>query len=277
MALRKTINPDLSAVSGATSSFFTGFDDTVNLYLDPYVSGYAFIYWVELPHWFEQDPDLKYFKELTQKNFRSFQGVSPIDLNTVTTQSGFAGHEINWAGDINRGNTEFTISHKEFSGGVMRKLYQKWIGLIRDPRTGIALYPKLYGVDYGARNHSASLLYVVSRPDVTNSTGKIVEYACLYSNVFPTNVPLDTLYNFEIGSQDSPSIDITFRGVPEIGPDVEEYAADILRDKIMNPEGDGYMPFVDSFNSNEEASKTVNWGSTTSSLKNIYQRDSSEK
>lgn len=277
MAIRKTINPDLSKVSGTTSSFFTGFDDTVNLNLDPYVSGYAFIYWVELPSWFEKDPDLKYFKEMTQKNFRSFQGISPIQINTVTTQSGFAGHEIGWVGDLNRDNTEFTISHKEYSGGVMRKLYQKWVGMIRDPRTGIALYPKLYGVDYGARNHSASLLYIVSRPDVTNSTGKVVEYACLYTNVFPTNVPLDTLYNFEIGSQDSPSIDITFRGVPEIGPDVEEYAADILRDKIMNPEGDGYIPFVDSFNSNEEASKNVQWGSAASSLKNVYQRDSSEK
>lgn len=268
--LKKTINTDLSKISGTTSSFFTGVDDTVNLYLDPYVSGYAFIYWIEVPSWFEKDPDLKYFKELTQKNFRSFQGVNPIDLNTVTTQTGFAGHEINWVGDLNRGNTEFTISHKEFSGGVRRKLYQKWINMVRDSRTGIALYPKLYGVDYGARNHTGKLLYLTVRPDVTNTDKKIVEYACYYSNVFPTNVPLDTLYNFEIGNQDSPTIDISFRGVPEIGPDVDEYAATILKDKIMNPEGDGYIPFVDAYNTNTEATKNTQWGSSVGNLGEVY-------
>jgi hypothetical protein len=125
MAMKKTIKNDLDVISGSTSSFFTGVDDAVNLYVDPYVTGYAFIYWVDLPSWFEKDPDLKYFKQLTQKNFRSFQGVTPYELNTVTTQTGFAGHEMNFAGVLNRGNTEFTISHKEFSGGVMRKLYQK--------------------------------------------------------------------------------------------------------------------------------------------------------
>ena len=275
--IKKTIKNDLDTVSGTTSSFFTGVDDTVNLYLDPFVTGYAFIYWVEVPSWFEKDDDLKYFKQLTQKNFRSFQGVGAFDLSTVTTQSGFAGHEINYAGLLSRSNTEFTISHKEYSGGVMRKLYQKWVSMIRDPRTGIALYPKLFGVEYGARNHSAQLLYIVTRPDVTNTEKKIVEYACFYSNVIPTNVPLDSLYNFEIGSQDSPTIDISFRGVPEIGPDVEEYAANILAEKIMNPEGDGYLPFVDSYNTNTEATKAVSWGAKEGSLKNIYTSNDSDE
>jgi hypothetical protein len=110
--IKKTIKNDLDTVSGTTSSFFTGVEDTVNLYLDPFVTGYAFIYWVEVPEWFEKDADLKYFKQLTQKNFRSFQGVGAFDLSTVTSQTGFAGHEINYAGILARANTEFTISHK---------------------------------------------------------------------------------------------------------------------------------------------------------------------
>ena len=67
--LKKTINTDLSKISGTTSSFFTGVDDTVNLYLDPYVSGYAFIYWIEVPSWFEKDPDLKALS-LIQHSFK---------------------------------------------------------------------------------------------------------------------------------------------------------------------------------------------------------------
>lgn len=266
--INQTIKNDLTLVSGVNNSIFTGVDDQVNLYLDPIVTGYAFIYWVSLPDFFEEDADLKYFKQLSQLNFRSFNGINSFELNTSQVTTGFAGHEINVVTGISRQNTEFTIGHKEYSGGVMRKMYQKWISLIRDPRTGIALYPKLYDVDYGARNHSAQLLYIVTRPDVTNTGKNIIEHAQFYSNVVPTNVPLDSLYNFELGSQDSPTIEITFRGFPEIGPNVDEYAATILAEKIMNTEGDSYLPFVDSLNSNTTASEAVDWGETA--LQEIY-------
>lgn len=60
--IEKTINTDLSLIAGTNNSVFTGVDDEINKYLDPIVTGYAFIYWVSLPEWFEKDADLKYFK-----------------------------------------------------------------------------------------------------------------------------------------------------------------------------------------------------------------------
>ena len=272
--IKKTIDNDLSLIDGASNTFFTGVNDEVNKYLDPYVTGYAFIYWVDLPSWFEKDEDLKYFKVLSQKNFRSFQGVSAFDLGIATVQTGFPGHEINVATGISRQNTEFSITHNEYSGGVMIKMYQKWVSMIRDPRTGIALYPKLYDVEYGARNHTGQLLYIVCRPDVTNVKHNVVEYACFYSNVFPINVPLDTLYNYEMGSQDAPTIEITFKGFPEIGPNVTEYAKKVLANNIMSTEGDSFLPFVDSYNTNTEASEAVDWG--TSALSEIYNEETNE-
>ena len=271
--IEKTINNDLEVVNNLNGSFFTGVDDQVNLYLDPIVTGYAFIYWVDLPDWFKEDADLKYFKQLSEKNFRSFQGINSIELNTAQLQTGFAGHEINAVTGISRQNTEFQIGHKEFSGSPMTKMYQKWISMIRDPRTGVALYPKLYNVEYGARNHSGQLLYIMTRPDATNAGKNVVEYACFYSNVVPTNVPLDSLYNFEIGSQDSPQIEITFKGFPEIGPNVNAYAEKILKEKIMSKNGDSFIPFVDMYNSN-----TIEDGKTLASsgifsdnfMKNMY-------
>ena len=271
--IEKTINNDLEVVNNLNGSFFTGVDDQVNLYLDPIVTGYAFIYWVDLPNWFEKDADLKYFKQLSEKNFRSFQGINSIELNTAQLQTGFAGHEINVVTGVSRQNTEFQIGHKEFSGSPMTKMYQKWISMIRDPRTGVALYPKLYNVEYGARNHSGQLLYIMTRPDATNAGKNVVEYACFYSNVVPTNVPLDSLYNFEIGSQDSPQIEITFKGFPEIGPNVNAYAEKILKEKIMSKNGDSFIPFVDMYNSN-----TIEDGKTLASsgifsdnfMKNMY-------
>lgn len=275
---KATINVNLENIKG-NNNFFTGVEDEVNLYLDPFVNGYAYIYWVSLPSWFEQDADLKYFKELTQKNFRSFQGVSSLELNTAQHQTGFAAREINVITGISPISSDFTLSHKEYSGGVMRKMYQKWITMVRDPRTGIALYPAIYknsdgsAIEYGARNHTGQLLYINVRPDASNASGNIVEYAALYHNVFPTNVPLDTLYNFEIGSQDSPTIDINFKGFVEIGPAVEEYAAKVLRTKILvnGEDGDGsYIPFVDSYNTSSNGSASIENFWVDSTMSEIY-------
>lgn len=268
-------------VGSGNRSIFTGVDDEMNKYLDPIVTGYAFIYWVKLPFWFEQDPDLKYFKEFSQTNFRSFQGVEPIELETVTQQTGFNGNEQNAVGGIQRGNTTFSIGHKEYSGSPMTKMYRKWISLIRDPRTGIAAYPKLYNCDYGARNHTGQLLYVMTRPDVTNTQSNIVEYAAFYSNVFPTNIPNDTLYNFELGNQDSPTIDIQFRGFPEIGPAVDSFAEKVLKEKIVsNESNDSGIPFLDSFNTNDAVRKILdnsNWGGSSNSDTNILKAIYEEK
>ena len=272
--IEKTIKTNLDFVSGTNNTVFTGVDDLVNMNLDPYVSGYAFIYWVQLPSWFEKDQDLKYYKQLSQKNFRSFQGMSPIELQTAQHQMGFAAHEFDVATGINRGGNEFTIAHKEYRGGVMRKLYQKWISMIRDPRTGIALYPKRFDVEYGSRNHTGQLLYIVTSPDVTNTGKNIIEHSVFYSNVLPTNVPLDNLYNFEIGNQESPTIEITFKGVPEFGPDVDEYAKRILDSQIMNTSGDSYLPFVDSYGTNTDANKIFAQG--TGTLADIYNYTANE-
>ena len=267
----ENIKAGLEGLNGTAGSFFTGVDNEVDRWLDPYVSGYAFIYWVKVPDWFEKDDELKYFKRLSQLNFRSFNGVESIELNTGTVNTGFANHEMNVVTGITRQNTQFSISHKEYSGGIMRKMYQKWISLIRDPRTGIAVYPKLYNCEYGAREHSGQLLYIVTRPDVNNTGKNIIEYAAFYSNVVPTNIPLDTLYNFEIGNQDSPSVDIQFRGFPEIGPHVEEFAKDVLAQNIMSSSGDGYIPFVDSYGLTGAAAN-VTW-EKDNPLSKIYKRD----
>jgi hypothetical protein len=269
MASRKTIKRDLTSITGANSTYFSGVDDLVNIGFDPIVTGYSFIKWIGLPGWFQEDEDLRYFDVMTQKNFRSFSGVEDVTLTTLTHQTGFAGNEFDVAGGITRGNTEFTIGHKEYSGGVMRKMYQKWITYIRDPRTGIALYPRIFpAYDYGARNHTGQLLFVSVRPDVTNVSEEadIIEYAAFYTNVIPTNVPLGTLYNYELGTQDSPTIDITFKGFVEIGPDVEDYAKKVLREQILNPEQNGIV-FVDSYGTNVEATEIFQ---DPNVLKNIF-------
>lgn len=252
------------------TNYFNGIDDLANMNFEVFVNGYAFIYWLDLPTWFKEDPDLENFKEYTEKNFNSFNGVEDIELQTVSQITGFAGNEVAYAGDINQGNNSFNITHKEYSGGITRKMYQKWISYIRDPRAGHSTYSKKFGVEYGSRNHTGQLLYIVVRPSFTATQFQQVEYAALYTNVFPTTIPLGELYNYEKGQQESPTVNISFRGHPEIGPDVEAFAEKVLREKILhsedNPDG---IPFLDAMGTDEDAANALNEGI----LKEIYNKN----
>lgn len=256
-------------------TFFTGMDASAyaDVELDPFVSGYAFIYWVRLPSWFEKDADLKYFKVLTQKTMRSVQGIADTELQETGQQSGFAGNESSVVTGIQRGNTDFTIGFKEFSGTPITKMFNKWISYLRDKNTGISIYPKVFDCEYSARNHTAVMLYVVVRPDVTNVTHNNIEKAFLYTNVFPLNIPNSTLFNYELGSQESPtSVDINFKGVPLEGKAVDDYAAKILKEQILDTSEDNNngLLFLDSLT---QAGDTGTELLTSGVLKTIYNPD----
>ena len=226
-------NP-LEKIIGPNTNFYNGADDLVNLNFDPILpSSRAFIWWVQLPSWFEKDPDLKNYKAICEKNFRGLSGISDIELQSVTQNVGFANHDVNYASGMQRGNTNFTISHKEYMGSPMRKMYYKWTNYIMDNRTNRSLYSEVFDVDYGARNHTGQLLYMTVRPNFADKKRKTVEFAMLWTNVYPTMTPL-SIYNFELGDQNSPTLDIPFNGVPEISPEVEEYAQKILVEKILS-------------------------------------------
>lgn len=221
---------------------------TGDSYLDPYPTGYAFIYWVSLPSWFEKDDDLKHFKTATQKSLRGVQGLADTTLQFATVNSGFAGNEANFVTGVQRGNTDFTLSFREYDGMPIRNLFRKWEGYIRDPNTGLCLYPSQFGVEYGCRNHSGQLLYILVRPDANNANnGSVIEDAVLYLNVVPQNDPRAVLMNYQVGTTDAVSeITVDMHGVPDMSPAVKEYAAKVLKDHILyadpsNPEGNLFL------------------------------------
>lgn len=268
--VRKTINTNLDVVKGSTSTYFTGVDDLIsNSRLDPLVTGYGFVRLVDVPSWFQEDPDLKHFSSMINKNTRAFSGLSDIELTNATHQSGFAGNEFNVVTGITRGNTEFTLTHKEYRGSPMTKLYRKYINYIRDSRTGLAMYPSVFNVEYGSRMHSCSFIIFTTSPDLLNKnadTGAVIEHAVFYSNAVPSNIPQDA-YNWTHGEQDSPEITVNWSGMPEFGPDVDELALRILRDEILNvtEDGDG-IPYIDSFGYHKNAVSLQKTGW----LKDIY-------
>jgi len=207
-------------------NFFTGEFNSIDLYYDPLIVGYAFIIWTRLPKWIEKQ--FPGFAKITQNNFAGFDGISDIELNTNTVTEGFSTNEYNVAASIGAKPSSFNIKHLEYSGNIIRNMYQYWVSMIRDPRTNIALYPKIEGEDYRAFNHTGELMYIVTRPDANNWEAKNIEFAAYWTAVMPKKIPIGH-FNYTKGSQETPiEIDIPFSGMMHFGNNVNVKAQELL-------------------------------------------------
>lgn len=199
------------AASPSDSNFFNGALMHGQNSFDPFVSGYAFIKWLRIPTWIDDE-----FKALAEKNFKAFSGLNDIEIETGGITSGFTGNELHYAKGSGTKSTEFTLKYQEQSGSPLTKHYNKWVSGIRDPRTGIATYPKQYGLDYHSHNHTASLLYVVTRPDADNTGMKIIEHASITTHMMPKKIILNH-FNFESGSHENFEHEMSFSGYHHFG------------------------------------------------------------
>lgn len=223
-------DPSMTAheASASVENFFTGSINTGANSYDPYVSGYAFIVWLKMPTWV---PNVEEFKQFSQKNFKSFQGLANMDLETAGVRAGFTTNETHYTTGNAAKPSEFTLKYQEHSGAPMTKSYNSWVSGIRDPKTGIATYPKQFGLEYHSDNHTGTLLYVVTRPDADNFAGKNIEFAALWTHVQPKRINMEH-YNYESGSHDLVELDQPFAGVLNFGQEVEKFAAGYVGNRI---------------------------------------------
>lgn len=207
--------------------FYNGHMNLQTLEFDPYVTGYSFIVWTKVPFWVEKKfPD---FKHMTQKNFKSFQGLENIEMTTNEYMHTFNGNNYRTAASITKGNTGFQMTHQEFSGSPIKNMYQYWVSGIRDPRTGIATYPKIENVEYAAKNHTGELIYIQTRPDANNVNKNNIEFAAYYTAVMPTRISLDH-HNYTMETHEEVQIEQDFAGNMEISSRVNDYAKQKLRE-----------------------------------------------
>lgn len=214
--------------SPVTENFFTGSVGHGANSFDPYVSGYAFIIWVKVPSWLPHGDE---FKAFSQKNFKSFQGLANIDLETEGARMGFTANETHYTKGTGTKPSEFTLKYQEHSSSPMTKEYNSWVSGIRDPKTGIATYPKEFGIEYHSNNHTGTLLYVVTRPDADNFDAKIIEHASLWTHVQPTRINLEQ-FNYESGSHEFFDLDQPFKAVMHVGQEVEKFAEGYAKGRI---------------------------------------------
>ena len=211
----------------SNESFYNGTLNFKQLEFDPLITGYAVIIWDKVPSWVESE--YKGFRAMTQKNFKGLTGLEDMQLETREYEYGFNNNQYNFVGGITKNNTEFTLRHQEYSGSPIKNMYQHWVTNIMDPETGISPYGRKYGLDYSAKNHTGSLLYIVLRPDVNNIEKKNIEFACYWTNVFPKKLPI-AHFEYSQGTRDQVEIEMPFSGTLHISAAVDNYAREKLKE-----------------------------------------------
>lgn len=208
------------------NSFFTGGLNLQRLEFDPIVTGYAFIIWTKIPTWVQSN--FPGFASMTQKNFKGLDGINDMELQTGTYAYGFSNNEYHVNTGIQKQNNEFTLKHQEYSGSPIKNMYQFWVSGIADPETGISSYPAKYGLDYAAKNHTGSLLYIMTRPDANNVGKNNIEFASYWTNVLPTKIPIGHL-DYTQGTHELVEIEMPMKGTMHIGPKVDAFAKEKLK------------------------------------------------
>lgn len=188
------------------------FGGTTKGVADPYVSGYHFI-------WFDQLP------RTLASRIQSNGGVSGISSNadiqrvlaasclSVTPPGGtlnkveFTGlGGIKWAvpGNIDYGNT-VSVKFFEFNRTPILDIFHNWIKLIRDYRTGItSLEDTPQGTGYTKSTYAGLLYYWTTAPDA-----KTIEYYACYDGVFPAKDPQD-LFTSDVETVGRVDVEIEF-------------------------------------------------------------------
>ena len=231
-------NKDMRTYVGDTSqkNFFAGTWDLSQNNLDrydPFMTGHAYIIWTKLPSFMPSAVRTK-FKDMTEKNFKSFSGISDMVMDTESITGGFAGNTYDAASNLKKAEGNFTIKHQEYLGSPIRELYEYWVTGIRDPETGLCTYHgRLGGADcpyYSAKFHTGELLYIVTDPAGALGGEKSIEFACYYTNVMPTKVPQSHL-EFTNGEHNSVEIDQDFKGVWHRSKRIDELARKLIDKK----------------------------------------------
>lgn len=172
---------------------------------DPYLTGYHFIYFRDLP------ADLGNFTNGIDNNqtrqilTAACTGVTPPGgtLNKVEF-TGLGG--IKWAvpGNIDYGN-EVSVKFIEFNKTPLLNIFHGWFKLIRDYRTGVSeMTDGDQGTGYTKKNYASTLFYWTTAPDA-----RTIEYYAAYDGVFPTKDPQD-LFTSDIETVGRLDVEIPF-------------------------------------------------------------------
>ncbi len=170
---------------------------------DPYITGYHFIYFRDLPKNLSDN-----VKHTGLSNVSEIQRVLSASCLSVTPPGGTLNKtEFTGLGGIKYGvptnvdyNSTLTMKFLEYSTLPILDIFHGWIRMIRDYRTGVTTLQE----GYSKSDYASTVLFWTTQPD-----GRTVEYYSCYTGVFPTKDPQD-LYSSDLSSNDKLEPDIEF-------------------------------------------------------------------
>ena len=178
---------------------------------DPYVTGYHFIWFEQLPPSLGKYVGANGNSGITVNN--EIQNVLAASCLSVTPPGGTLNKVeytglggVKWAvpGNIDYGNA-VSIKFVEFNKLPILDIMHNWVKLIRDYRTGISdLEDGPDGSGYTKTTYSGLLYYWTTAPD-----GVTVEYSACYDGVFPAKDPQD-LFTSDVETVGRLDIEIEF-------------------------------------------------------------------
>lgn len=213
------------------------------------VGGYGYFFWVSGPM-FMRNEDSKgaaiwnRFKNLTEKGTTQFDGIQDMSVTTEDITGGIAGNSFKVATNMKDDFESFTLKVYENNGSPIREGISYWLDGVRDPKTGFATYHGLLGessdgkLPYGARNHTAEAIYIVTDPSGSEAG---IEYACLLTNIMPTKKPMAHL-NMTHGDHPVVQMDLEFTANKYESTWINAQAKDILAKKKIIENYYTYIP-----------------------------------
>ena len=175
------LNNSFSAVMNNKLS--RGFGGSIAGVADPYVSGYHFISFTNLPSALNKYAGGMDNAQIGNLLSGACLSVTPPGgtLNKVEF-TGLGGIKWSVPGNVDYGNS-VSVKFLEFSGTPILNIFHGWVKMIRDYRSGVS---NLSEGAYTKANYSALMYYWTTAPDA-----KTVEYYACYDGVFPTKDPQD--------------------------------------------------------------------------------------
>jgi hypothetical protein len=185
---------------------------------EPYISGYGFIKWYLPPdnslspyYLALSIPDSSHQtgsalnREKAEKYLSSAcVGITaPNQSITGVTYDASAGIKFESMTKISNGNT-LNIKYVEMSGIPIFKIHKAWIEYMRDAKSGFRVNAVNGGLPQNKNDYCGNVLYWTTKPD-----GITVEFAALYSGIYPTVDPQDS-FGFDINSIDKAELDFSY-------------------------------------------------------------------
>lgn len=200
---------------------------------DPLTTGQYRIFMVRKPKFVEEYfkvskglSKFDAFKHILEYGNTGVSGINSPSVDFDEIKGGYAGRSFEIPKGVTDGTNELSIKVYEFSGSIMREVLHTWVNGGIDLNSGITHFNGLIAsgeVQYSQANQTAEFIYVV-----TDRTGMKVEYACMFANCFPKEIPTDH-FNSEAGTHDLATFDVKFSTTKYEGYDVNMKAQKLLK------------------------------------------------